>query len=94
MIFDFISQYEGFLVKHILRSLSAYKIRSSSLHEKMIIPHFREVVMRDELPKGINPVECKTRWMCFARNHDVRTYFDSYGRFRPKEWQKYLKTQK
>ena len=67
------------------------------------VPKFRGVFMRDELPKRINPVECGivnlspheqlgTHWVCYAKVHNTRIYFDSFGRKTPLEIQMYLKT--
>ena len=67
------------------------------------VPKFRGVFMRDELPKRINPVECGivnlspheqlgTHWVCYAKVHKTRIYFDSFGRKTPLEIQKYMKT--
>ena len=71
--------------------------------EKLKVPYFRGVFMRDELPKKKNLIECGimnlnksseegSHWICFVRNHDVRIYFDSFGQITPLELQKYLKT--
>ena len=67
------------------------------------VPKFRGVFMRDELPERSNPVECGivnlstheqmgTHWVCYAKIHNNRIYFDSSGRKTPLEIQKYLKT--
>ena len=67
------------------------------------VPKFRGVFMRDELPKRINAVECGivnlspheqlgTHWVCYAKVHKTRIYFDSFGRKTPLEIQKYMKT--
>ena len=48
--------------------------------------------MRDELPKRINPVECVivnlspheqlgSHWVCYAKVHETRIYFDSFRPF-------------
>jgi hypothetical protein len=69
------------------------------------VPKFRGVFMRDELPERANPVECGivnlsihehlgTHWVCYAKIHKNRIYFDSFGRKTPLEIQKYLKTAK
>ena len=69
------------------------------------VPKFRGVFMRDELPEQVNPVECGivnlsphkqlgTHWVCYAKIHNTRVYFDSFGRKTPLELQKYLKTAK
>ena len=69
------------------------------------VPKFRGVFMRDELPEQVNPVECGivnlsphkqlgTHWVCYAKIHNTRVYFDSFGRKTPLEIQKYLKTAK
>ena len=67
------------------------------------VPKFRGVFMRDELPQRVNTVECGivnlsihehlgTHWVCYAKIHQNRIYFDSFGRKTPLEIQKYLKT--
>ena len=69
------------------------------------VPKFRGVFMRDELPESVNTVECGivnlspheqlgTHWICYAKIHNNRIYFDSFGRKTPLEIQKYLKTEK
>ena len=69
------------------------------------VPKFRGVFKIDELPKRINPVECGivnlspheqlgTHWVCYAKFHKTRIYFDSFGRKTPLEIQKYIKTAK
>ena len=35
-----------------------------------------------------------THWVCYAKVHNTRIYFDSFGRKTPLEIQKYLKTAK
>ena len=67
------------------------------------VPKFRGVFHIDELPKRINPIECGivnlsrhekfgTHWVCYAKAHKTRIYFDSFGRKLPLEIQKYMKT--
>ena len=67
------------------------------------VPKFRGVFHRDELPKRINAVECGivnlspheqlgTHWVCYAKVHKTRIYFDSFGRKTPLEIQMYMKT--
>ena len=67
------------------------------------VPKVRGVFMRDELPKRINPVQCGivnlspheqlgTHWVCYAKVHKTRIYFDSFGRKTPLEIQMYVKT--
>ena len=69
------------------------------------VPKFRGVFMRDELPEQVHTVECGivnlsthehlgTHWVCYAKIHTNRIYFDSFGRKTPLEIQKYLKTAK
>ena len=69
------------------------------------VPKFRGVFVRDELPESVNTVECGivnlspheqlgTHWICYAKIHNNRIYFDSFGRKVPLEIQKYLKTEK
>ena len=71
--------------------------------DELKVPKFRGVFMRDELPEKPNPVECGivnlstheqmgTHWVCYARIHNTRVYFDSVGRKTPLEIQYYLKT--
>ena len=71
--------------------------------ELLKVPKFRGVYMRDELPKRINPVECGivnlspheqlgTHWICYAKVHKNRIYFDSFGRKTPLEIKMYMKT--
>ena len=72
--------------------------------EKLGVPYFRGVFMRNELPGKKHLVECGimnfnksneigSHWVCFVRNRNVRIYFDSFGQITPLELQKYLKTQ-
>ena len=67
------------------------------------VPKFRGVFHIDELPKRINAVECGivnlspheqlgTHWVCYAKVHKTRIYFDSFGRKTPLAIQKYMKT--
>ena len=83
---------KGLTILHILKYMELLKV-----------PKFRGIFMRDELPKRINPVECGivnlspheqlgTHWICYAKVHNTRIYFDSFGRKTPLEIQKYLKT--
>ena len=71
--------------------------------EKLKVPHFRGVFMRDELPSRKHPVECGimnlnksnqigSHWVCFVRDKKDRIYFDSFGQITPIEMQKYLKS--
>ena len=59
--------------------------------------------MQNTLPKSIDPVECGitnlntsdeigSHWVCVVRNHNIRTYFDSFSQITPLELQKYIKT--
>ena len=70
---------------------------------RLKVPKFRGVFHIDELPKRINPVECGivnlspheqlgTHWVCYAKVHKTRMYFDSFGRKSSLEIQKYMKT--
>ena len=72
--------------------------------EKLEVPYFRGVFMRDMLPNKKYSVECAimnfnksneigSHWVCFVRNRNVRIYFDSFGQITPLELQKYLKSQ-
>ena len=67
------------------------------------IPKFRNVFHVDELPKKVNIVECGivnlsshdqvgTYWVCYAKIHKTRIFFNSFGRKTPLKIQKYLKT--
>ena len=71
--------------------------------EKLKVPHFRGVYMRDELPSHVETLECGimnfnrsdqlgSHWVCYVKNHNTRIYFDSFGQITPLEVQKYLKT--
>ena len=71
--------------------------------EKLHIPNFRGVKMRDELPKKPHSRECGilnfnthlqsgSHWVCWYVNEDERYYFDSFGQAPPVELVKYLKT--
>ena len=75
----------------------------SSYIEKLRVPHFRGVYMRNTLPKTPKCVECciknlntsdeiGSHWVGYVKNHDVRIYFDSFGQITPTELQTYLKT--
>ena len=70
---------------------------------KLKIPNFRGIFMRDEMPQKPKPLECGimnfnksdqfgSHWVCYAKNRDSRIYFDSFGQITPLEMQKYLKT--
>ena len=73
------------------------------------LPHFRGVFMRDTLPQaGVRgPCECGivnlntsqqpgSHWVCYYIKNDQqqRVYFDSFGQITPIEIQKYLKTKR
>ena len=71
--------------------------------EKLKVPYFRGVFMRDELPSRKHIIECGimnlnksnqigSHWVCFVRNKKDRIYFDSFGQITPLELQKYLKS--
>ena len=71
--------------------------------EKLKVPYFRGVFMRDELPSRKHIIECGimnlnksnqigSHWVCFVRNKKERIYFDSFGQITPLELQKYLKS--
>ena len=71
--------------------------------EKLKVPYFRGVLMRDELPSRKHTIECGimnlnksnqigSHWVCFVRNKKDRIYFDSFGQITPIEMQKYLKS--
>ena len=71
--------------------------------EKLKVPYFRGVFMRDELPSRKHTIECGimnlnksnqvgSHWVCFVRNKKDRIYFDSFAQITPLELQKYLKS--
>ena len=71
--------------------------------EKLKVPYFRGVFMRDELPNRKHIIECGimnlnksnqvgSHWVCFVRNKKDRIYFDSFAQITPLELQKYLKS--
>ena len=73
--------------------------------EKLNIPNFRGVFMKDELPKKPWRKECGivnfntsfepgSHWIAFYRNGKQRIAFDSYGQNILMELQDYLKTEK
>ena len=73
--------------------------------EKLKIPNFRGVYMRDTLPKAPKRRECGivnfssskeigTHWVCYFKNKSIKIYFDSYGQITPQEIQNYLKTKR
>ena len=67
------------------------------------LPHFRGVLMRDELPIKPNNIECGilnlnthkqvgSHWVCWYKDGMERYYFDSFGEPPPVELLYYLKT--
>ena len=71
--------------------------------EKLKVPYFPGVFMRDELPSRKHIIQCGimnlnksdqigSHWVCFVRNKKDRIYFDSFGQITPLELQKYLKS--
>ena len=73
--------------------------------ERVNLPNFRGVFMRDTLPLEPNQKECGivnlntshesgSHWVCYFKNGKDRIYFDSFGQITPIEIQKYLKTRK
>lgn len=79
-------------------------IELMQLVEKLKIPNFRGIFMRDELIK-LNPLkqECAilnldssnnegTHWNCWIKDGDNKYYFDSFGAPPPLEIVKYLKS--
>ena len=75
------------------------------LAEKMKIPEFRGVKMRDELPKKPHNCECGilnlntaaqegSHWVAWYKSGNDRVYFDSYAETPPLELMRYLKTYK
>ena len=73
------------------------------LAERMKIPDFRGVKMRDELPAKCHNRECGilnfnthdqqgSHWVCWYKSGNDRYYFDSYGEPPPIELIAYLKT--
>ena len=72
---------------------------------KLKIPHFRGVFMRDTLPTKPKKIECAvinlnrsneigSHWVCLAKIGKTRLYFDSFGQDVPLEIMIYLKTSK
>ena len=72
---------------------------------KLKIPHFREVFMRNTLPKRPHEEECGivnlntskengSHWVCYYKKGINRVYFDSFGQITPIEVQDYLKSRK
>lgn len=70
---------------------------------KLHIPAFRGVFLRDTLPRRLNKNECGimnlddsfgrgTHWVAWYKNGDVKYYFDSYGIQPPTEIVLYLKS--
>lgn len=62
--------------------------------QKLRIPHFRGVFMRDELPLKIGENESGivnldnasgpgTHWTAYTKNRNMIIYFDSFGNLRP-----------
>ena len=73
--------------------------------EKLDIPKFRGVFMRDTLPEEPKKEECGivnlntsdqrgSHWVCYYKRGLNRIYFDSYGQITPIEIQNYLKRRK
>lgn len=72
--------------------------------DRVKLPHFRGVFMRDTLPQAGGPCECGivnlntsqqpgSHWVCYyIKNGQQRIYFDSFGQITPIEIQKYMKT--
>lgn len=71
--------------------------------QKLKIPYFRGVFMRDVLPKTVRKRECGimnlntssqkgSHWVCWYKSHKKRIYFDSFGQHVPYELERYLKT--
>lgn len=79
--------------KIVIRPLSNYDILE--LAEKLEIPHFNGVFMRDTLPKKVlSRRECwilnhgssntdGTHWTALAKIENVACYFDSFGKLPP-----------
>ena len=73
--------------------------------QKLNIPHFRGVFMKNDLPKVPHENECGivnfnssaepgSHWVCYYKNGENRIYFDSYGQVTLHEVQVYLKKEK
>ena len=71
--------------------------------ERLKIPNFRGVYMRDTLPKKTWKKECGimnfntsdqsgSHWVCWYKIGSTRIYFDSFGCITPIKLQNYLKT--
>ena len=70
--------------------------------QKLNIPHFRGVFMKNDLPKVPHENECGivnfntsaepgSHWVGYYKNGKIRVYFDSYGQVTLHEVQVYLK---
>lgn len=78
-----------------LKPLSNYDILN--LIEKLHIPHFTNVFMRDKLPRKKSKPKIKeclilnhgssqtagTHWTALTKNHNQAYYFDSFGKLPP-----------
>ena len=85
------------------RDLTNFQL--SDYVEKLQIPNFRGVFMRDTLPNNPKQVECGivnlnrsnengSHWVCYVKVKKNRIYFDSLGQDVPIEISRYLKTVK
>ena len=83
------------------KSLTNYELVGYA--QKLKIPRFRGVFMRDTLPKSPHKQECGimnfntskekgSHWVAYYKDGPKRIYFDSFGQITPLELQKYLKT--
>lgn len=75
------------------------------LNNVLQIPHFRGVMMRDELHSNPKDAECGvvnlntsresgTHWVCYYKMGHKRFYFDSFAEPPPIEVEKYLKSER
>ena len=73
--------------------------------DRVDLPHFRGVYMKDMLPKSPLERECGivnfntshepgSHWVCYYKDGSQRIYFDSFGQVTPMEIQQYLKTKR
>ena len=71
--------------------------------QKLNIPNFRGVFMRNTIPQNVHRKECGivnlntskengSHWVAYWKNGNNLIYFDSFGQITPIEIQKYLKT--
>src|SRR5678816_4443801 len=86
-----------------LPNIALSNIQLIEAAKKLNINNFRDVFLRDELPKKPRAIECGilnlddssgrgSHWTCWIKRAKDKTYFDSYGLPPPTELVKYLKS--